>query len=227
MSFVVTKECSALGLRAGAILFANLRVESRSPALRAEIAQEIETIRSRYRDPQVVRSIPEVVSYQELLRKVGVNPRREQPSVERLLTFALKRGDLPAINSLVDAYNLVSVRSLCSLGAHDVDRIALPITLRMLTGTEVFRPLGSDREVPIAAGEFGYVDAAERVLCRLDILQADFSKVTSQTKNPLLIIEGTTAHSVEALGKAVEDAISLITRHCGGAAAVIAFPYPK
>ena len=37
--------------------------------------------------------------------------------------LALRRGDLPLINSLVDAYNLVSVRSLCSLGAHDLDKM--------------------------------------------------------------------------------------------------------
>jgi len=67
-------------------------------------------------DASAIRALPEVVAFQELLRQVGVNPRREQPSVEKLLNFALKRGDLPAINSLVDAYNLVSIRSFCSLG---------------------------------------------------------------------------------------------------------------
>src|SRR3712207_4399142 len=131
MSFVVAEECLAPGLRAGAVVFRNVRVDLVSPALRAEIAREVEAIRERLPDPRAVGSLPEVVSYREVLSKVGVNPRREQPSVERLLTFARKRGDLPAINSLVDAYNLVSVRFLCSLGAHDLDRIALPVTLRL------------------------------------------------------------------------------------------------
>src|SRR3954451_12211637 len=135
MDFVVAEECVALGLRAGAVVFRDVRVEPSCPALRAAIALAVAEIRGRFRDAQEVRSLPEVVAYQAILRKVGVNPRREQPSVERLLTFALKRGDLPAINSLVDAYNLVSVRSLCSLGAHDIDRITLPVSLHMLTGS--------------------------------------------------------------------------------------------
>src|SRR5262249_39646434 len=142
-----------------------------------------------------VRSAPEVAHFQELLRKAGVNPRREQPSLERLLTFALKRGDLPAVNNLVDAYNLVSVRSGCSLGAHDLDRITLPVTLRLLDGTESFVPLGRDGPEKVVSGEYGYVDGANRVLCRLDILQAEFSKVTADSRNVLLIVEGTAAHS--------------------------------
>jgi DNA/RNA-binding domain of Phe-tRNA-synthetase-like protein len=223
MSFLVAEECVALGLRAGAVVFRDVRVEPACPALRAEIALEIEAIRSRYKNANEVRSLPEVVAYQDILRKVGVNPRREQPSVERLLNHAIKRGDLPAINSLVDAYNLISVRSLCSLGAHDLDRITLPVSLRILTGREPFTPLGSDGETTVAAGEFGYVDGAGRVLCRLDLLQADCSKVTAATQNALLIIEATVGHSPQMVQKAFEEALTLIPRHCGGVAEVVAF----
>jgi DNA/RNA-binding domain of Phe-tRNA-synthetase-like protein len=224
MRFVVTEDCVRLGLRAGAIIFRNVRVAPADPVLRADTAREAEAIRVAFPDAAGVRSIPEAVQFQELLRKVGVNPRREQPSVERLLTFALKRGDLPAINSLVDAYNLVSVRTFCSLGAHDLDRIGLPVSLRLLTGGESFTPLGRDAPVPVRAGEYGYVDAADRVLCRLDILQADFSKVTTATTNVLLIVEGSAGHSPDLLARAFAEVTERVTRHCGGTAEVVAFP---
>jgi DNA/RNA-binding domain of Phe-tRNA-synthetase-like protein len=222
MRFVVSEDCVRLGLRAGAVVFHNVRVAPASPELRAEVAREVADVRAQLASPAEVRSAPEVLAFQELLRKVGVNPRREQPSVERLLTYALKRGDLPAINNLVDAYNLVSVRSRCSLGAHDLDRIALPITLRLLTGRESFTPLGSAGVVPVTAGEFGYVDGQDRVLCRLDLLQAELSKVTEQAVNVLLIIEGTAAHPPES--RTFAEAIDVVTRHCGGTAEVIAVP---
>ncbi len=224
MTFTVSDDCLRLGLRAGAIVFRNVHVVAADPALRSEIAQEVQVIRARFADPAAVRSAPDVVRFQEILRRAGVNPRREQPSVERLLTFALKRGDLPAVNSLVDAYNLVSVRSLCSLGAHDLDRIAPPVALRLLTGQESFTPLGRDAPVPVVAGEYGYVDARDRVLCRLDILQADFSKVTTETANALLIVEGTAADAPEALRQVIADVTERVTRHCGGTAEVVAFP---
>jgi len=222
--FFVADECVRLGLRAGAILFQDVTVTADSLALRSEIAREIEVVRARYVSPAAVRTDPRVISFQEILRTVGVNPRKEQPSVERLLTYALKRADLPAINSLVDAYNLVSIRTGCSLGAHDLDRIALPVALRLLDGTESFTPLGRETQESVRAGEYGYVDAQNRVLCRLDLIQAEFSKVTADTANALLIVEGTSLHAPEVLRNAFDSVVDLITRHCGGRAEIITYP---
>jgi DNA/RNA-binding domain of Phe-tRNA-synthetase-like protein len=224
MTLIVSEDCLHLGLRAGAVVFRNLRIAPSDHEQRLEILDQVQKIRTRFADPSQIRATPEVEAFREILRKVGVNPRREQPSVERLLTFAFKRGELPAINTLVDAYNLISVRSLCSLGAHDLDKIALPVALRFLTGNESFTPLGSDTAATVDPKEFGYVDAAGRVLCRLDLLQADFSKVTTATVNALLIIESTTAHEPTAASRAFEDAIALVTRYCGGSAEVVSRP---
>src|SRR5689334_6062827 len=127
--FTVAEECKQLGLRAGAILFRGIQVGPASAELRAAIDAEAANVRSRFRDAATVRALPEVQAFQEVLRRTGVNPRREQPSVERLLNSALKRGTLPLVNSLVDAYNLVSVRTFCSLGAHDLDRLLPPVAL--------------------------------------------------------------------------------------------------
>jgi DNA/RNA-binding domain of Phe-tRNA-synthetase-like protein len=220
----VAEECVRLGLRAGAVVFRGVRVGPRGPELHAEIAADVRAVRARCATPAAVRALPEVAAFHDVLRRAGANPRREQPSVERLLTFALKRGDLPAVNGLVDAYNLASVRSLCSLGAHDLDRIAPPASLRLLTGGEPFTPLGANAPVPVVAGEYGYVDGLGRILCRLDVLQADFSKVTADTAAALLIVEGTAAHSADRLSLAFVDAMELVTRHCGGTAEVVAYP---
>jgi DNA/RNA-binding domain of Phe-tRNA-synthetase-like protein len=160
-----------------------------------------------------------------VLRRVGANPRKDPPSIDRLLTFAVKRGDLPAVNNLVDAYNLASIRSKCSLGAHDLDRITCPVALKVLTGLETFTPLGHTDAQPIVAGEYGYVDAADRLLCRLDVLQADFSKVTAQTRHALLIVEATATHPPAIVRQAFEQAIALVTRSCGGSAEIVLSPY--
>jgi DNA/RNA-binding domain of Phe-tRNA-synthetase-like protein len=226
MLFTANEDCIRLGLRAGAVVFRGVQVTPAPPTLREEIVREARAIQQRMTDPQVIRTVPEVIAFQELLRKVGVNPRREQPSVERLLGYVLKRGDLPAINSLVDAYNLVSVRSLCSLGAHDLDRFTPPATLRLLTGQESFTALGRDTPMSVIAGEYGYVDAEDRVLCRLDLLQAEFSKVTAETVNALLIVEGTATHAPDVLRRVMDDAVELILRYCGGTGEIVASPHP-
>src|SRR5262249_2541739 len=102
--------------------------------------------------------------------------------------------------------------------------IRLPVSLRLLTGAEPFTPLGRDTPAAVTPGEFGYVDAAGRVLCRLDVLQAEFSKITTATTNALLIIEGTGTHPPDAFRTAFAEVQDLVPRHCGGTAEVLALP---
>jgi DNA/RNA-binding domain of Phe-tRNA-synthetase-like protein len=224
MTFNVAEECIRLGLRVGAIVFRNVRVTASNPGQRAEIAKEVALVREKFTSPGAIRGVAAVASFRDILRKVGANPKTDRPSLERLLTFALKRGDLLAINNLVDAYNLISIRSSCSLGAHDLDRIQLPVSLRILDGTESFIPLGSEELIRVTPGEFGYVDAANLVLCRLDVLQAEFSKVTEATTNVLLIVEGTAAHSPQVIRQTFDDVIHVVTHYCGGTAEIVSFP---
>lgn len=223
-TFLISQECWDLGLRAGAIVFRDVRVTDASPELRTLIEAEAQQIRHRLTSTANIRSLPELVKHHEILRSVGVKPRSHPPSTQKLLEFALKRGELPSVNNLVDAYNLVSLRTRFSLGAHDLDRIAAPIELRLFKGDESFRPLGSDTNKPVNRGEFGYVDAEHRVICRLDSLQADFSKVTEDTTNVLLIIEGTTAHKAQQLENAFDESMSMIDRFCGGTSEIAARP---
>lgn len=224
MVFDVTLECRRLGLRAGAILFHDVRVGPRPEELQQEITRGIETTRARFTVLSSARSAPAVVAFLDVLRRVGVNPRKVQHSVEKLLSYAFKRGDLPAINSLVDTYNLVSLRTLCSLGAHDFDKISPAVQLRILTGQETFIPLGRTEPKEVRPGEFGYVDAENRLLCRLDVLQADFSKVTPATTNALLIVEATWNHAPEILREAFDLALRWVPQFCGGMGKVVAWP---
>jgi DNA/RNA-binding domain of Phe-tRNA-synthetase-like protein len=220
--FVVTQECLDLGLRARALVLRGLQIEDASTELREAIDREAARIRQRFEQVAEIRSLPEIVRVHEIIRAVGAKPKSRPPSTQKLLEYAWKRGTLPAVNVLVDAYNWMSLRTTCSLGAHDLGRIATPVELRLFRGTETFRPLGSDEMQSITKGEFGYVDAQVRVVCRLDSLQADFSKVTASTTDVLLIIESTTAHTSEQLAAIVADTAAAITQYCPGTIEVVA-----
>lgn len=223
MIFNVLQPCHDLGLRAGAILFRDVHIGPRSAELQEEIAREVAAVRGRFPDAGAVANAPEVVAFLDILRQVGVRPGQVQHSVEKLLAFARKRGALPAINNFVDAYNLLSLKSLCSLGAHDVDRLTLPVTLRLLDGTESFTPLGRTQPEPVRAGEFGYVDGGNCLLCRLDVMQADMSKVTGTTRNALLIIEATAAHAPAAVRGLFDAALAWLPRFCGGKGDIVEY----
>ncbi|MDP7205756.1 MAG: phenylalanine--tRNA ligase beta subunit-related protein, partial [Pirellulaceae bacterium] len=178
----------------------------------------------QFQDRAGIRTLPEIARLHQVLRDVGVKPRRHPPSNQKLLEFALKHGTLPAINNLVDAYNLLSLRTLASLGAHDAGQISSPVELRILSGEETFTPLGSSQPETVVADEFGYVDGQGRLLCRLDSLQADFSKVSDSTRDVLVIVEFTTATPDQARRAAVELTMEVISQHCGGTAEIVSMP---
>ena len=217
-ALIVSQECRDLGLRAHAILLRGLNIRSASRDLRTVIDREARQISDQFDSPAEIRATPELVRVREIIRAVGVKLKTHPPSLQKLLEFAWKRRTLMSVNNLVDTYNLMSVRTRCSLGAHDLDLLELPVELRLFRGTETFRPLGSDTEQCVHPGEFGYVDAKNRVACRLDSLQADFSKITPSTTDALLIIESTTAHSDGQLEQLVAETINVVTRYCPGAA---------
>jgi DNA/RNA-binding domain of Phe-tRNA-synthetase-like protein len=193
--------------------------------LQQEIALEVARVQARFAGSAQVRTAVELQPYHEVLRKVGVRPRRRPPSVQKLLEYCLERGALPEINSFVDTYNLVSLETGLSLGAHDLAQLTLPVELRLFQGDEVFRPLGSSANEPVHRGEFGYVDGQNRVVCRLDSLQADFSKITTTTTDALLIIEATVSHNKDRVSTAFDLAIEVTLRYCGGRAEQIVRPY--
>ena len=223
-TFLVSQECLDLGLRAGAFVLEGLVIGPASQELRSEIVKEVERVRGQFESAAEIRAIPELVKLHEILRSVGVRPRSHPPSTQKLLESAWKRGKIPEVNNLVDTYNLVSLLTRCSLGAHDLDRLALSVGLRLFRGNESFRPLGSQEDQSVRAGQFGYVDAENRVICRLDSLQADFCKVTSETTRALLIVESTTVHDTERLEMDFTATRKALDRYCGVNAEVVAFP---
>ena len=222
--FRVSSDCAEIGLRAGAILFRGVQIRDSPAGLCAEISTGIDQVQSEFESMSEVRTSREVAAFRELLKTVGAPPKQKPPSVETLLRRALKQRSLRQINNFVDAYNLVSLLTRCSLGAHDLDRIAPPVELCFFRGDELFIPLGSDEQQDVPATEFGYLDAERKVLCRLDVIQAEFSKVTPATANALLIVEGTASHSRETLQRAFDMCCEIIPRYCGGEAKIVAFP---
>ncbi|MBB75242.1 MAG: hypothetical protein CMJ75_12100 [Planctomycetaceae bacterium] len=214
--FEVAPECHALGLRAGAILFRDLHIHPASALLREAIAATARDVQKTFMDRRSIRSHPALQRIREILTTIGSDPRRHPPSTEKLLQYARTKLTLPAINNLVDCYNLISLQSFCSLGAHDVDRLSLPVRLQQFTAEETFIPLGSSAPQTIRCGEFGYVDQGERILCRLDSLQADFSKVTSDTRSAILIVEATDTTPPPVLTDLLQSTATAVQQHCGG-----------
>ena len=214
--FTVSPSCRKMGLHSRALLFRDVSIRPSPPDFPERVRQVAEDLRSRFPTPRSVRETARVVALHSIFRAVGINPRKLQPSCERLVQLALKRGAIPSINNLVDTCNLVSLRWICSLGAHDLDRLSPPVELRLLNGDETFVPLGSREPESFGPGEFGYVDAGNRLICRLDVRQAEFSKITSETTNMLLIVGATHALGAADVDRILAETLDRVTEACGG-----------
>ena len=222
--FHVSEACEQMGLRAGAVVFRNAEILAADAELNELIYKTIKEKNYHKISNAEIKKIPEIERLHEIFRKSGVNPNRYPPSNERLIRSASKTGRIPTINSFVDAYNFISLKTLCTLGAHDMERLSFPISLSLTAGNESFIPLGQNEKLKIDSGEFAYIDAENRIICRMDLLQAEFSKVTDKTENVLLIIEGTDIMDRYYFERVFEETISLITGQTRASYDIIAYP---
>lgn len=151
--------------------------------------------------------------YENVYKKLGL--KNIKCSIYNLFELVEKEGKLPTINTAVDSYNLISLKHSLVVGAHDREKLKGPMRFKILNGTEFYIPLFQTKQEQVNTGEFGVVDD-EKVLCRLDVKQGDQSKVTENTKNIILYVQGNENTSKEYLQKAIEELCNLIIRFCGG-----------
>jgi DNA/RNA-binding domain of Phe-tRNA-synthetase-like protein len=146
----------------------------------------------------------------------------QAPAPEKLITFLRRRKDLTASGALVDCYNVVSVRTLLSIGAHDLAKLATPITLRRTTDADTYVPLGGGDEVRLP-GEYAYIDPQNRIICRLETLQGDYSKVSPETRDLAFFLQGNRCISPGMLLKGAWLLAEMVEKFCGARAELDCF----
>lgn len=184
---------------------------------------EFETLRADLNrrladEKQALLADPLLQGYRELHSAVGFSNRDFVASPEALI----KSGRLPQVNLLVDIYNLVSIETRLSFGAHDLARVQGNIHLRLTTGSEGYWPLGSPEPKPVRPGAYAYIDDADEVICLLEVRQVHKTRVTLETRDCFYIIQGNPAASQPALQAAAERLTALTQRFCGGEAVYLA-----
>ena len=176
---------------------------------------ELEKVKKQWEDKTYKDDLV-LAGFRDLHTKVGRSNRDYVASPEGLRRSFLERGRFPHINLLVDIYNIFSLKTGLALGAHDIDKVQGNITLRLTKGDETFVPLGKTDPVAIFPGEYGYVDDGNNVVCRLEVLQVEPTKVVAESKDVFLIIEGNANTSEEYVKQSAEEVCQTIIKYCGG-----------
>lgn len=220
----VASPVAALGIEAVFVTMHGLCNRGADEQFAAITAARQEAIRASLAIDQIERD-PVLAGFRQLHTTVGVSNRKNVASPETLLRLLLKRGRLPHINLLVDLYNLVSIETRLSLGAHDLRNVRGNVELRLTDGSESFHPLGQPEPEPVRPGEYAYVDDANDVLCRLEVRQAQKSKITTETTDCFLILQGNPATDATLLRDATGRLLDGITQFCGGEHEIIHAPW--
>ncbi|HEU63843.1 MAG: Phenylalanine--tRNA ligase beta subunit [Candidatus Anoxychlamydiales bacterium] len=161
-------------------------------------------------------ALPKIADWREAYRKFGFKPSSHRSSIEALMRRILKGKSLPAINPIVDIYNFISIEYILPVGGDDIDQIDGDIMLTIADGTERFIMLGSDKPEEIKKGEVIYRDDRE-VLCRAwNYRECDKSKITTNTKNVCLVVEGLEHTSEEEVLKGLSRLKELLVPLCKG-----------
>ncbi|MFC3609482.1 B3/B4 domain-containing protein [Stutzerimonas tarimensis] len=174
---------ASLGLKAIAFTLHQLCNQARSEAL----GTSLDRLRSEL---QIQASLSQMQGFSDLRLRMGRSPKRFPASPQALLDQYLRMGKLREISPVVDLYNHWSLHSGLSIGAHDLRRIKLPVTLDICQGDEAFHALGSDAAVTLPSGEYAYFDARGQVLCRMEYRQCAATALQADTSAALFIVQG-------------------------------------
>lgn len=133
-----------------------------------------------------------ILPYREAFQAININPNKYMCSIESLLTRISKGKELPSINPIVDLGNALSVKYKIPIGIHDIDKFKTDIEIRKSKENDIFVPFGGENiEYPLK-DEYIYVSGNEVKTRKWTWRQGENSKITSNTTNLFIPIDGFT-----------------------------------
>jgi DNA/RNA-binding domain of Phe-tRNA-synthetase-like protein len=192
----------------------NVRVEKENGRINGLKKSVYEEVRAKYnidalKDDRTVRA------YRDFYWRLGIDPTKTRPSGEALLRRVLHGDELPRISTVVDAYNLASMKTIIPISGFDKDRLNPPFEVRFARNGETFMGIGMSK--PIALTDKMLILADQKqVLCIYPYRDSDYTKITENTRNVLVVGYGAPEISQEQLREAVETTLSYIKLVSGG-----------
>ena len=202
----------------GVIVARDIDNSRESEEILAGLRQEEARVRELFAG-QTIPDHPHIAPWREAYRKFGAKPKDHPSSIENLVRRVAKGNALPQINPLVDLYNTISLRYLLPAGGEDLDRTQGDILLTLAGEDEApVKLLGEPEARPPYPGEVIYKDDLGAICRRWNWKEADRTKLSSQTRRAILVLEGLPPVGADEIRSATETLAAMIQAHCGGTA---------
>jgi len=214
--FSVNKNLAKLypSISVGIAIIKGVRIDKVSKNLEKEKAELLESLEGL--TTEQLGQYPEVLSYRRLYKETGIDWHSRRPSPEALLRrVALKKG-LYAINTCVDAYNLIVMKHRVSVGAFDLDKIEFPTVLRLAKREESILLLGDKEETQYSEKEIAYFDQKGGYNMDFNYRDAQRTAVQRATKNLYINVDGAYDITSRKVEHVLKEACDTIIKYCGG-----------
>ncbi len=208
----VSKRFPQLAIGVGVIK--NISVEKKNAKLQELKKILLKEISAKYQIEKL-KDTPTVRAYRDFYWMLGIDPTKTRPSGEALLRRVLHGGEIPAINTAVDSYNLASLETVIPISGFDFDKINLPFNVRFAENGEQFMGIGMEKPLTLTDKMLVLADI-KQVLCIYPYRDADQTKITEQTENVLIVGYGAPGINECQIEEAVEKALFYIKETCHG-----------
>lgn len=181
-----------------------------------EIINQIRNGEKRIKEigQEKILDLEEIKKWREIYRSFGSKPSDYRCSIESLYRSILKNRELRQINNLVDIYNLISIKYGLTAGGEDLDKVEGNIELTIANENEKsILILGETIEEKPYKGEVVYKDDNGAICRRWNWREADRTKLTEETKNCVLVIEG---FDKKKVSESLNELDKLIKKYCSG-----------
>jgi len=192
----------------------DVKIQKRDAALEKFKVEVMRQVREEY-DLDSVKDQSIFRAYRDFFWRVGIDPTKNRPAAEALIRRILGGKALPCINTLVDAYNLASIKSRIALATFDADKLEGDLLMRFAEEGEQFLGIGMEKPLVLKGGEI-VVSDDEKLVAVYPYRDADNTKVTEETENVTIVVCGAPGINEETLENASQVALEYIMRFCDG-----------
>ena len=191
-----------------------VQIQKRGAELEKFKVEVMRQVRNKY-SLDSVKDYPTFRAYRDFFWSIKIDPTKIRPAAEALIRRILAGKPLPCINTLVDAYNLASIKTRIALATFDADKLEGDLLMRFAEEDEQFYGIGMENPLILKGGEI-VVSDDQKLIAVYPYRDADNTKVTEETENVTIVVCGVPCIPKENLENASRVALEYITRFCNG-----------
>lgn len=191
-----------------------VQIQKRGAELEKFKVKVVRQVRNEY-NLDSVKDQPTFRAYRDFFWSIKIDPTKIRPAAEALIRRILAGKTLPCINTLVDAYNLASIKSRIALATFDADKLEGEPLMRFAEEGEQFYGIGMEKPLILKGGEI-VVSDDQKLIAIYPYRDAENTKVTEETENIMMLVCGVPGILKETLETASRVALKYIIRFCNG-----------